>query len=108
MTTATATKTTEVTMTKTDKVLHALQNGEALTAKQIKARFGAGNPTALISSLRFKGYAVFANTHKDTKGRETVKYRMGKPQRAIVAAGYRAVASGLITINEDGSATVNA
>jgi hypothetical protein len=32
---------------------------------------------------------------------------MGKPQRAIVAAGYRAVASGLITINEDGSVTVN-
>ena len=107
MTTATATKTTEATMTKQDKVLHALKNGEELTAKQIKARFGAGNPTALISSLRFKGYAVYANTRKDTKGRETVKYRMGNPRRAIVAAGDKAVAAGLITINEDGSVTVN-
>ena len=99
--------TTE-TMTKTDKVLHALQKGEALTAKQITSRFGAGNPRALLSSLRMKGYAVYATAHTDTKGRETTKYTLGEPDRAIVAAGYKAVAAGLVTINEDGSVTVNA
>lgn len=108
MTTATTTKTTKTAMTKTDKVLTALKAGEQLTEKQIKARFGAGNPRALVSSLRMKGYAVYANVHEDTKGRTTTKYRLGNPQRAIVAAGYKAVAAGLVTINEDGSVTVNA
>ena len=107
MTTATAIKTTEVTMTKTDKVLTALKAGEQLTEKQIKARFGAANPRALVSSLRMKGYAVYANVHEDTKGRTTTKYRLGNPQRSIVAAGYKAIAAGLVSINEDGSVTVN-
>ena len=72
-------------------VLEALQAGEALTAKQIAARFGVKNPTATISDIRFAGFAVYANQHKDTKGRVTTKYRLGKPSRAIVAAGIRAM-----------------
>ena len=99
---------TTATATKTDKVLSALKAGEQLTEAQVKARFGAANPRALMSSLRMKGYAVYANTHKDTKGRETTKYRLGNPQRSVVAAGYKAIAAGLITVNEDGSVTVNA
>jgi len=35
------------------KVLSALTEGQALTSKQIKARFGAGNPAAVIQALRF-------------------------------------------------------
>lgn len=84
-----------MTETKQARVLEALQNGEALTAKQITARFGVKNPTATISDIRFAGYAVYANQHKDTKGRVSTKYRMGKPSRAIVAAGYRALAQGI-------------
>ena len=99
---------TTTTMTKTDKVLAALQSGEQLTEAQIRQRFGAANPRALVSSLRMKGYAVYANAHKDTKGRETTKYRLGRPSRAVVAAGYKAIAAGLVEITEDGQVIVNA
>ena len=81
-------------MTKSERLVEALQNGNELTAKQIAARFGIANPTATISDLRLRsGLAVYANEHKDTKGRVTVKYRLGKPSRAVVAAGYRALAA---------------
>jgi predicted ArsR family transcriptional regulator len=85
-----------VTTTKSGKLLEALQAGEKLTAKQISARFGIKNPTATVSDLRFSGYAIYANQHKDTKGRQTTKYRLGNPSRRIVAAGYRAMAAGLV------------
>jgi len=82
--------------TKTDRLLEALKNGEQLTAKQIAARFSIANPTATISNIRFAGYAVYANEHTDTKGRVTTKYRLGKPSRAIIAAGYKAMSLGLV------------
>ena len=79
------------TETKTGKLLAALQNGEALTEAQIRARFGLKNPRASVSDLRYAGYAVYAYQHSDTKGRETTKYRIGTPSRKIVAAGIRAL-----------------
>lgn len=79
--------------TKQARVLMALQNGEQLTAKQIASRFGVKNPTATVSDLRFAGFAIYANQHTDTKGRTTTKYRLGRPSRAVVAAGYRALAT---------------
>ena len=83
-------------MTKTERLLEVLQNGESLTAKQISARFGIANPTATVSDLRLRGgFAVYANQHTDTKGRQTTKYRLGRPSREVVAAGYRAMALGL-------------
>mgnify|MGYP003349754595 CR=1 FL=1 len=80
-------------MTKQERLLEAFRNGEKLTAAQIKARFGIANPTATISDIRFSGFAIYANQHKDTKGRVTTKYRIGNPSRAVVAAGYRALAA---------------
>ena len=82
-------------VTKQARLLEALQNGEQLTAKQIAARFDIANPTATVSDLRFSGFAVYANKHTDTKGRVTTKYRLGRPSREIVAAGYRALALGV-------------
>lgn len=79
--------------TKQARVLMALQKGEQLTAKQIASRFGVKNPTATVSDLRFAGFAIYANSHKDTKGRVTTKYRLGNPSRAVIAAGYRALAA---------------
>lgn len=79
-------------VTKSARLREALSNGEALTAAQIRARFGIANPTATISDLRFSGFVVYANQHTDTKGRVTTKYRTGKPTRALIAAGYRALA----------------
>jgi hypothetical protein len=78
---------------KQSKVLSALTSGEALTAKQIEARFGVGNARSTVSALRMKGYAIFLNNHKDTKGRQTQKYRIGSAPRAVVAAGYKALAA---------------
>lgn len=88
-------KEKKMNVTKQSRVLEALQSGEQLTAKQISARFGVKNPTATISDIRLSGFAVYANQHKDTKGRVTTKYRLGTPSRAIVAAGYRAMALGI-------------
>lgn len=84
------------TETKTGKLLAALQNGEALTEGQIRVRFGLKNPRASVSDIRMSGFAVYANQHKDTKGRVTTKYRIGKPSRAIVAAGYKAMSMGIV------------
>jgi hypothetical protein len=80
------------TATKQDRVLSALRNGEELTGKQLRARFGVGNPRATVSALRMKGFPVYLNEHVDSKGRVTQKYRLGNPSRAVIAAGYRALA----------------
>ena len=84
------------TTTKTGRVLTALQEGQELTAKQIAARFNVGNPGSVIASLRNSGFAVYLNTHTDTKGRKTQKYRLGTPSRRVVAAGYKALSAGLV------------
>lgn len=80
-------------VTKSSKLLTALRKGEELTAAQITQRYGIKNPRATVSDLRFQGFAIYANQYKDTKGRETTKYRLGTPSRAVVAAGYRALAN---------------
>jgi len=85
--------TTTTFVSKETKVLTALQGGAELTSKQIAARFGAGNPQAVIQSLRFKGYPIYLNTHSDSKGRVTNKYRLGTASREVIAAGYQALAT---------------
>ena len=85
-------KMTVITETKSSKLLATLKTGERLTEAQIRARFGLKNPRATVSSLRFQGYAIYANPHKDSNGRQTTKYRLGNASRAVIAAGYRALA----------------
>jgi predicted ArsR family transcriptional regulator len=85
------------TTTKEARVLQALrENDRGLTGAQIEAQFGVGNARSTVSALRMKGYAIYANQHKDTKGRVKTFYRLGTPSRAVVAAGYRALAQGLV------------
>lgn len=74
-------------MTKREKLLNALMEGDEPTAAQISSRFGIANPTATVSDLRRAGYAVYANETNTGK----IRYRLGAPSRAIVAAGYRAL-----------------
>ena len=81
-----------MTVTKQTRLLEALQKGEQLTAKQIAQRFEIANPTATISNIRFAGYAVYANKRTNSRGDTYTKYRLGRPSRAVVAAGYRALA----------------
>ena len=82
----------KMTVTKQQALLEALQRGEQLTAKQITSRFGIANPTATVSDLRFAGFAVYANKRTNSRGDTFTKYRLGTPSRAVVAAGYRALA----------------
>jgi len=80
-------------MTKTEKVLAALKNGEKLTAKQIESRFGVGNARATVSALRMQGFAIYSNPTTNSKGETKNFYRLGTPSREVVAAGYRALAA---------------
>lgn len=80
-------------VTKQSRLLEALQRGEELTAKQITHRFEMANPTASVSALRFQGYAIYANKRTNSRGETFTKYRLGRPSRAVVAAGYRALAA---------------
>jgi hypothetical protein len=87
---------TTTTTTKTTKVIAALENGTELTAKQITARYGVKNVRALMSSLRMQGYPVYLNKRVSSFDGETYnKYRLGTATRAVIAAGYRALAQGV-------------
>lgn len=81
-----------MTTTKQERLIQALRNGEQLTGKQIASRFGIANPTATVSDLRYAGFAVYANKRTNKRGETFTKYRLGTPTRAVVAAGYRALA----------------
>ena len=81
-------------VTKTAKVIAALESGVELTGKQIESRYNVGNARALISSLRMQGYPVYLNKRVSTYNGETYsKYRLGTPSRSVVAAGYQALAT---------------
>lgn len=82
--------------TKTFKVFQALQNGERISASQASKRFGVGNLAAEASRIRQAGYAVYANTRKAKNGVTVTEYRLGTPSRKVIAAGYKALALGLV------------
>jgi hypothetical protein len=86
-----------IVMTKTDSVLAALRSGEQLTAAQIRSRYSVGNPNEVVRSLREKGYAIYLNEHTNTKGEVTLKYRLGTPSRAMVAAAYAIMGTSVFT-----------
>lgn len=78
-------------MNKAQRLLTALQNGDQLTNRQIESRFNVTNGRGLVHELRSNGYSVYLNRHVNSKGTETLKYRLGTPSRKIIAAGYRAL-----------------
>ena len=81
------TKTTQAT-----KVATALVNGAELTAKQISSRYGVKNVRAVISKLRSEGFSIYLNKRVSSFDGETyMKYMIGTPTRAVVAAGYAAL-----------------
>jgi hypothetical protein len=81
-------------MTKSERLIEAFEKGAELTAKQITQRFGFANPTATVSDLRLRtGMAIYANKRTNKLGGTYTKYRLGTPSRAVVAAGYKALAN---------------
>jgi len=84
-------------MTQKSKLRQAFFNGAELTSKQIRSQFKIASPTKVVSMLRLEdGLPIYANKRVDTKGRETVKFRLGTPSRKVIAAGYRAMALGIV------------
>jgi hypothetical protein len=82
--------------TKTFKLFTALYNGESVTASQAEKRFGIKNISAEVSRIRQSGYAVYGNQRVAGNGVKVTEYVIGKPSRAIVAAGYKAMSLGLV------------
>ena len=82
--------------TKTGKVFNAIvRNGEVLSASEISKRFGVKNPTATISNIRQRGYAIYANTRKAGNGVQVTEYKHGEASRKMVALAYRAQSLGI-------------
>ena len=83
--------------TKTGKAFKALVlNGETLTPAEAKKRFGIGNLSAEVSRIRQAGFAIHANGRMAANGIHVTEYVHGKPSRKVVAAGYKALAMGLV------------
>ena len=82
--------------TKPDKLFNALYNGEAVSASQAEKRFGIKNISAEVSRVRQAGFAVYCNTRKAGNGVQVSEYVIGKPSRKLIAAGYKAMALGIV------------
>ena len=84
-------------MTKVQKAVDLFLSGESFSEGELATRLNTTRVGArgIVHSLRTKGYSVYLNNGTlDTRGRRRVsKYRLGTPSRAVVAAGYRAMAS---------------
>jgi len=74
----------------------ALHKGETVTASQAEKRFGVKNISAEVSRIRQAGFAVYANQRVAGNGVKVTEYVIGKPSRKLVAAGYKAMAMGLV------------
>jgi len=88
----TTTTTTTTATTQAARVENALVNGAELTAKQITARYGVKNVRSVISKLRSEGLSIYLNKRVSSfDGASYMKYMIGTPTRAVVAAGYKAL-----------------
>jgi Holliday junction resolvasome RuvABC endonuclease subunit len=83
--------------TKQGKLFKALVlDRETLSEATISKRFGIKNPTATISVIRSRGFAIYANNRKAGNGVEVTEYRHGEASRKMVAAAYKAMSMGLV------------
>ena len=77
--------------TKQGKLFEALVlKGEVLTPAQISKRFGIANPTATISDIRDRGYAIYATKRVAGNNVEVTEYSHGEASRKMVALAYKA------------------
>jgi len=83
--------------TKQGKLFKALVlDKETLSEAQISKRFGIKNPTATISTIRQRGYAIYGNQRVAGNGVVVTEYRHGEASRKMVAAAYKAMSLGLV------------
>lgn len=82
--------------TKQGKLFKALVlDKEVLTESQITKRFGIKNPTATISDIRDRGYAIYATKRVAGNHVEVTEYKHGEASRKMVALAYKAMRSGI-------------
>ena len=83
--------------TKQGKLFKALVlEKQTMSAAEISKRFGIKNPTATISDIRARGYAIYGNQRKAGNGVVVTEYRHGEASRKMVAAAYKAMSMGLV------------
>jgi hypothetical protein len=83
--------------TKTGKLYNALVvEGQKLSSSEITSRFGVKNPSATVSDIRHAGFAIYANTRVAKNGVRVTEYSHGRASRKLIAAGYKAIAMGLV------------
>lgn len=82
--------------TKTGKLFKALVlDREILTPAQMSKRFGIKNPTASVSDIRQRGYAIYANSRLAGNGVQVTEYKYGEASRKMVALAYKAQSLGI-------------
>lgn len=82
--------------TKQGKLFKALVlDREVLTPAQMSKRFGIKNPTATVSDIRSRGYAIYANQRQAGNGVQVTEYKYGEASRKMVALAYRAQSLGI-------------
>ena len=82
--------------TKTGRLFKALVlDREVLTPSQITKRFGIKNPTATISDIRQRGYAIYANQRTAGNNVQVTEYKHGEASRKMVALAYKAQSLGI-------------
>ena len=81
----------DVTVSKTNRVLASFERGDELTAKQIEATYKVASGRGIVRRLREQGYAIFSNTRTNSRGVTKNFYRLGSPTRKMVAAGFAAL-----------------
>jgi len=72
-------------MSKTQKIVRAFESGMELTPRQITGTFGYKNAHDVVYQLRQQGYCIYGNRKTLSDGTETIKYRLGRPSRKMVA-----------------------
>lgn len=72
-------------------MLNFLSTGKSLTVAQAQFQYGIKNVGARIHELRADGHAIYTNTRTLKNGNTVAEYRLGKPSKRIVAAGFAAL-----------------
>jgi len=76
------------------KMLTALAKSDGFntfTVASARHRFGIKNVAARIHELREEGYPIYTNRKTLSDGRKISFYRLGKPSKDVIAAGYKAL-----------------
>ena len=64
-----------MTISKTEKLLKALETGKNITAETLSRRTGLVNVSSTVDRLRQEGYAIYSN-RKGTAGNKFQAYRL--------------------------------